>query len=67
MNSWFDILTFEPHIKYHEKSVRASTERITEVMKEEAKHLNGDYSKIFLGGFSQGAFMAIDAALLAPF
>jgi len=36
-------------------------------MEEEAKLLKGDYSKVFLGGFSQGSFMAINSAILAPF
>ncbi len=36
-------------------------------MEEEAKLLNGDYSKIFVGGFSQGCCMALNSAILAPF
>ena len=67
MNSWYDILTFKPKIEVDEKSIKENTERIIKRIEEEAKVLNGDYSKIFVGGFSQGCCMALNSAILAPF
>lgn len=67
MNSWYDILTFKPKILVNEESIKENTERIIKRIEEEAKALNGDYSKVFVGGFSQGCCMALNSAILAPF
>ena len=50
-----------------EKSIKENTERIIKRIEEEAKVLNGDYSKVFVGGFSQGCCMALNSTILAPF
>ena len=60
--SWFNISTkyggviYEDTINY--KQLEESSNRIKNIINEEAKLLNNDYSKIFVSGFSQGSFLS---------
>ena len=60
--SWFNISTkyggviYEDTIDY--KQLEESSNRIKEIINEEAKLLNNDFSKIFVSGFSQGSFLS---------
>ena len=67
MNSWFDITALGETLSVNEDQIATSTARVTQVLEEEAKALGGDYSKVFLGGFSQGCLMSLNTAILAPF
>ena len=67
MNSWFDITALGETLSVNEDQIATSTARVTQVLEEEAKALGGDYSKVFVGGFSQGCLMSINTAILAPF
>jgi predicted esterase len=61
-NSWFNISTkyggviYEDTIDY--KQFEQSSNRIKNIINEEAKLLNNDYSKIFVSGFSQGSYLS---------
>jgi predicted esterase len=64
MNSWYDIKSFNKGKDSVEQSdVIKNSERINKVLESEVKLLNGDYNKVFIGGFSQGACMALHVAL----
>ena len=52
MNSWFDILSLGDSLTVDDTQLATSTARVTTVLEEEVKHLGGDYSKVFIGGFS---------------
>ena len=67
MNSWFDITALGESLSVNEEQINASTSRVTQVLEEEAKALGDDYSKVFVGGFSQGSLMSLNIAILAPF
>ena len=60
--SWFNIsakyggVIYEDTINY--KQLEESANRIKNIINEEAKLLNNDYSKIFVSGFSQGSFLS---------
>ena len=60
--SWFNISTkyggviYEDTINY--KQLEESSNRIKNIINEEAKLLNNDYSKIFVSGFSQGSYLS---------
>lgn len=59
--SWFDIKAgpFELTPEYYSYTdVVINSKRIIELIDKEANELNGDYSKIFLYGYSQGACMS---------
>ena len=52
MASWYDILELGRNVRFDELSVQKTTQRILRVLDEEVKELNGDYSKLYIGGFS---------------
>ena len=60
--SWFNISTkyggviYEDTINYHQ--LEESANMIKKIINDEVKLLNNDYSKIFVSGFSQGAFLS---------
>lgn len=60
--SWFNIsakyggVIYEDCINY--KQLEESANRIKNIIYEEAKLLNNDFSRIFVSGFSQGAFLS---------
>ena len=65
--SWFNI--FPKHGKEIQddsidiNQLESSSNRIKNIIKEEAELLNNDYSKIFLCGFSQGACLSFHIGL----
>jgi predicted esterase len=67
-NSWFNIRMskddkspFKYEIDFND--LVKSSNKIKNIIREEAQKLNDDYSKIFVGGFSQGAFLSYDIGL----
>jgi len=54
-HSWYDYIS---NRKVNENSYSHHVERITKVIDSEALLLKNDYSKVFLGGFSQGSCMS---------
>ena len=68
-NSWFNVFTnlkdkssnIEDKIDFND--LVKSSNIIKNIIREEAQKLNDDYSKIFVGGFSQGAFLSYDIGL----
>lgn len=64
MNSWYDILSFKREKgSISEDDVVKNSVRIRNAISNEAKALNGNFGKVFVGGFSQGCCMALYAAL----
>ena len=72
MNSWYDILSLRgDHIqslddlysKYSQKELLESVKTVSDVIDEEVKELNGDVSKVWVGGFSQGCALTIATIL----
>ena len=70
MNSWYDILSLRGDeskgSSVDEVQIEKSSQRILKVIDAEAQILNGgaDYTKIYLGGFSQGCCMSIYSSLM---
>lgn len=64
MNSWFDVkdLCGSPDF-YSIKDAIKNSGLIKKVIEEEIEKLGGKSEKVFLGGFSQGAAMALHIAL----
>lgn len=68
MTSWYDIKSFNKSSdSINESDVLNNSSRVKKVVENEAKLLNGDYSKVFLGGFSQGACMTLHVGLTSEF
>jgi predicted esterase len=66
MNSWYDIYDFNRTPKsYSNNDVEKNAKNVETIIQSEAeqKEISGDYSKIFLGGFSQGSFMSLFVGL----
>jgi phospholipase/carboxylesterase len=68
MNSWFDMQGFAPKILLDEKldpgtGMAASVKRVHAVLDREAELLGGKSRQLFVGGFSQGAALAVQAGL----
>ena len=69
INSWFNLRRSKDDrsaIKENEidfNQLTKSSNKIKSIIHEEASKLNGDYSKIFIGGFSQGACLSYDVGL----
>lgn len=69
INSWFNLRRSkgdkspiqEKEIDFNE--LVQSSNKIKSIIREEVHKLNGDYSKIFVGGFSQGACLSYDIGL----
>jgi len=64
MTSWFDL--YLPHMsksKYSIDEVAKSQERVLEAINQEIKFHQDDASRVFLGGFSQGAAMSLHIGL----
>ena len=61
MPSWFDILELSGTGKnYNYQDAVQNQIRISEIVQQEIAFFKGDRSKIFVGGFSQGAAMTLD-------
>ena len=69
ITNWFDVYKPGFHDKnyYNFADVALSSNRIIKIIKNEAKKVGGDFSKIFIGGFSQGACMALYMGLGTSF
>ena len=66
MNSWYDVSGSGTDLKdrYNKDDVRKNSERVRTIMEEEINGpLKGDASKMWIGGFSQGACMAMHVGL----
>lgn len=69
INSWYDIkrsAVDKSPIKEEEMNFiqfDESSQKIKKLITGEVKALNGDYSKVFLGGYSQGACLTFDVGL----
>lgn len=60
MTSWFDIYKQNKLVgNYNFEDVKANSQFIIKIIEEEAKFYKGNYSKIFIGGFSQGACVSL--------
>ena len=69
ITNWFDVYKpgFRNQSDYNFDDVANSSNRIIKIIKNEAKKLKNDYSKIYIGGFSQGACMALYMGLATCF
>lgn len=63
MNSWFDFKGFTSENDVSQQDIMKNTKMIIELVHQEAKKFNGDYKKVFVGGFSQGASIALSVGL----
>ena len=65
MPSWYDIKSLDKNDidSVNESDVIKSGDRIKKVVEQEANLLNGQYSKIIVGGFSQGGCMSFHVGL----
>ena len=69
ITNWFDVYKAGFHDKsdYNFEDAITSSNRIIKIIKNEAKKLKNDFSKIYVGGFSQGACMALYLGLGTSF
>ena len=69
ITNWFDVYkqSFHDTSYYNFEDAATSSNRIIKIIKNEAKKLKNDYSKIYIGGFSQGACMALYMGLGTSF
>lgn len=63
MNSWYDIKGMSDEQDVSQEDVFNNTAKIIELIHKEAKKVEGGYQQIFVGGFSQGASMALTVGL----
>jgi len=68
--SWFNIVERKFGKPFDEifgrQEILDNSKTVAEIIDEEAKLLNGDYSKVFLGGFSQGCAMSLNIGATSP-
>jgi len=68
--SWFNVIERKFGKPFDEifgrQEIIDNGKTITELIDQEAKALGGDYSKVFLGGFSQGCAMSLYVGLSIP-
>jgi len=62
MPSWFDIKDMTK-FSVCENEANRNALKVNKIVENEAKNVNDDYSKIFIGGFSQGASLSLMVAL----
>ncbi len=67
--SWFTVydIPLVSRDSYDYPDAEKSAKKVEEIINEEVKLLNGDYSKIFLSGFSQGACLTFHIGLSFEF
>ena len=63
MRSWFNIKNFKSEEDISKEEFLNNSNRIINIINREAENLNGDYKRIFIGGFSQGACIALNIGL----
>lgn len=61
MPSWYDIKELNSKDSVTKEDVDKSSDRVLSYINEDIK--NGDYSNVYLGGFSQGGFMSLYTGL----
>ena len=63
--SWFDILgedgapIYEEDIVFSDMKKKKNSERIKQILEKEVENIQNNYTRIFVGGFSQGACMYV--------
>lgn len=62
-NSWFDFRGMINEKDICKYDVDNSTKYIIDIIENEVDYYNGDYTKIYVGGFSQGACIALNVGL----
>ena len=66
-NSWFNILRNDTIESTEEvvvfEDMVANSERIKQIIEQEVKNVGNNYTRIFIGGFSQGAMMSYHIGL----
>lgn len=67
-NAWFDVYEFNllEKGKINFKHVEESSAKVLKIIHDEAKLLKNRYSRIFIGGFSQGCALSIYTAFKLP-
>ena len=65
ISSWFDLFDegFDDKSKYNFNDVEKNSSNIYKIIIAEGKRLQGKYENIFIGGFSQGACIALNIGL----
>ena len=64
MPSWYNIFEISGNLKKHNyKDAQTNSERINQVISKEIAFFKGDSKRVFIGGFSQGAAMALNIYL----
>lgn len=63
MNSWFDIHLPNQPKRYNVDDIVQNQKRILDTIEEQIAYYKDDPSKVFLGGFSQGAAMSMHIGL----
>jgi len=70
MSSWFDLTVLDDSLLAEEndgcKGMEASVALVKQIVEREVALLNGDASRVVLGGFSQGAALAAQVGLSFP-
>ena len=69
ITNWFDVYKpgFIEESYYNFEDVKTSSNRVIKIIKNEARKLKNDFSKIYIGGFSQGACMSLYLGLATSF
>lgn len=65
-HSWFDLKRGNDGWTYDIKTVKQSSEDVLDYIDQLVKEYKVDPSKVFIGGFSQGAIMSLTAGLTHP-
>ena len=63
MRSWFNVKNYKNEEDISKEEFQNNSKRINDIINREVKNVNGDYKKIFIGGFSQGACIALNVGL----
>lgn len=65
-NSWFEIDLSEENFFVNENQLQASLAKIQTFLTEIIERYHADPQQVYIGGFSQGGFMALFTALTVP-
>ena len=63
MRSWYNIKGFNSEEDISEEDINKSSERIVKLIHKEAEKFDVHYEKVYVGGFSQGACIALNIGL----
>ena len=73
LTCWYDIITLdrpstmplsELLLLHNQEHIRCTVRALTNLINDEVKSLDGDHTKVFIGGFSQGGSAALATFLL---